>query len=93
MPHGPQGREESWQGQILASLLQRMPTTGQRIELDWDGRTGIVVLSGVVGTFYAKQFLFHSCRRLVPGYEVVDALVVEDDLPPACWAGALRHRG
>jgi hypothetical protein len=91
-PRGSHGCEEPWQRQILASLLRQMPTTGQRLELEWDHRTGIVVLLGTVRTFYAKQFLYHSCRRLARGYEVVDAVVVDDVVPPACWDGGLQNR-
>ena len=84
-----QAAEQLLERQIQSSLLRQMPTSGQRLEVAFDALTGALVLSGRVRTFYAKQALYHACRKLAGGYVVVDSLIVDDIVPPPCWAGGL----
>ena len=44
------------------------------VDVRTDSRT--VTLAGLVGSFYAKQVIYHLCDKWAPGFRVVDASVV-----------------
>ncbi|MES1213657.1 MAG: hypothetical protein ABUL64_03645 [Singulisphaera sp.] len=83
---GDVSKEQSLRRRILAALLHKMPTTGQRIDVEVDLEAGSLVLSGAVRTFHAKQVIHYSCQQLAPEFRVSDKLVVDEVVSAPCWS-------
>jgi hypothetical protein len=76
---------------ILGDLLRHMPTSGHRLEIEFDTAAAELIVSGVVSTFYAKQTVYRLCQRLATRLDVVDEVVV-DTVPPPCWTKVASSR-
>lgn len=62
--------------ETLLQQIRLVPGGGRHLTVDVRVEAGTVTLRGKVASFYAKQLLYHVCRKWAPGLRVIDATVV-----------------
>jgi hypothetical protein len=75
------GGPQTLRATLWEQICRRLSGGARQLEIEVCHDSATVILAGVVNSCYAKQIIYQLCRRVTPGFRVIDSTVV-GRLPP-----------